>query len=202
MDKCQFPVTTVILAGGRGVRIGGGKGLQVLHDKPLIGWVLAAVSRDSAEVLINANETQELFGIFDRPVIGDQMQGWQGPLAGLHAALLHAQNNHVLTVPCDTPFLPHDLIARLRDGFNCLDAEAVVVVAGGYRQPAIALYRKNVQPKLIAFLESGGRKVNDWLDTLKLNEVVFENADEFENINTREELELAIQMVKSVQSEL
>lgn len=193
MDKCLFPVTSVILAGGRGIRIGGGKGLQLLHGKPLTSWVLEAVSRDSAEILINANDAEDEFGIFGCPVLADQIQGWQGPLAGLHVALLNAQSDYVMTVPCDTPFLPHDLIARLCDGFNRMDAEAVVVVAGVYRQPTIALYRKSVLPKLTAYLESGGRKVNDWLDSLQLCEVVFDNAACFDNINTREDLARAAQ---------
>ncbi len=194
MDKAQFPVTTVILAGGLGKRIGGNKGLQYLNGKPLLGWVLAAVSRDSVEVLINANESREAYAQFGCRVIADKIPGWQGPLAGLHVALLSAHSDLVMTVPCDTPFLPEELIPRLSGILDLQASEAVVAVTGGYRQPAIALYKKEVLPKLLAYIDAGGRKVNDWLDTLKLSEVVFDNEIDFDNINTYEDLTRANQL--------
>lgn len=185
------PVTTVILAGGQGKRIGGDKGLQMLHGKALIGWVLEAVRQESAEILINANSSSVAYTGFGYQVVADQLPDWQGPLAGLHTALLSAANDYVMTVPCDTPFLPADLLSRLQRGLLEQSAEASVAVAGGRRQPAIALYHKNVLPKLVAYMEAGGRKVNDWLDRLRLVEVVFDNAAEFDNINTQEDLALA-----------
>lgn len=197
MEKQHSPVVTVILAGGQGVRIGGNKGLQVLCGRPLIAWVCEAVSRDSVEVLISANDAKDKYGNFGYRVISDQIPDRAGPLAGLHAALTYIQTDFAMTVPCDTPFLPFDLITRLYAGFNQPEVEAVVAVAGGYRQPTIAIYRKNVMPKLIEFLGSGGRKVNDWLDSLRLNEVVFDNAGCFENINTPEDLARAEQIASS-----
>ncbi len=182
------PVTTVILAGGLGTRIGGDKGLQILHGRALISWVLDAVSTDSAEVFINANDADGAYAHFGYRVIADQIPDWPGPLAGLHAALLCAATDYVMTVPCDTPFLPDDLIARLVAAQNLHSTEVVVAVAGGRRQPAVALYRKNVLPKLLAYLASGKRKVNDWLESLQLSEVVFDNAAEFDNINSQEDL--------------
>lgn len=190
----DIPVTTVILAGGLGTRIGGDKGLQTLHERPLIGWVLDAVSHDSDEVLINANDAQGAYGHFGCRVISDQIPDWPGPLAGLHAALLCSHTDYVMTVPCDTPFLPDDLITRLFDTQSLNATEAAVAVVGGRRQPTIALYKKSVLPKLLAYLDSGGRKVNDWLDTLQLNEVIFDNVADFDNINTPEDLARARQM--------
>lgn len=182
------PVTTVILAGGLGRRIGGDKGLQTLHGKALISWVLEAIRRGSDEILINANNGQGAYQNFGFNVIADQLPDWPGPLAGLHAALLCAQHDYVMTVPCDTPFLPADLISELQSGLSLQETEAVVAVVAGRRQPAIALYRKSVLPKLTAYLGAGGRKVNDWLDSLQLSEVVFDNVADFDNINSQEDL--------------
>ena len=187
----SIAVTTVILAGGLGKRIGGDKGLQILHGKPLISWVLAAVKQGSAGILINANSAAAAYTDFGYPVIADQLPDWPGPLAGLHAALLSAKTDYVMTVPCDTPFLPVNLIARLQHELLAQGAEAVVALTGGRRQPAIALYRHSVRPKLVAYLAGGGRKVNDWLDGLLLSELVFDNVGEFENINSQEDLVLA-----------
>lgn len=197
MAKPHTAVTTVILAGGLGRRIGGDKGLQCLHGRALIAWVLDAVRRDSDEILINANTAQEAYAHFGYRVIADQLPDWQGPLAGLHAALLCAKTDYVMTVPCDTPFLPENLLVRLLDTLKQGSTEAVVAVTGGHRQPAIALYRKNVLPGLLAFLESGGRKVNDWLDTLQLSEVVFDNDADFDNINTLDDLARATERISS-----
>lgn len=191
MGNCPFQVTTVILAGGLGKRIGGDKGLQTLHGKALISWVMESVLRDSDEILINANNTSPAYLDFGVKVVADQLPDWLGPLAGLHAALLCAQHDYVMAVPCDTPFLPSNLIALLLRELNLQASEAAVAVAGGRRQPAIALYHKRVLPKLVTYLAGGGRKVNDWLDCLQLSEVVFDNVAEFDNINSQEDLALA-----------
>lgn len=179
-------ISTVILAGGQGSRIGGDKGLQVLHGRPLLAWVLDAIREQSDEVLISANGNRGEYAGFGYPVIADQMPGL-GPLAGLQAALHHAQHDRIVSVPCDTPYLPGDLIAWLSATVG--DAEAAVAAVEGRRQPAIALYRKSVLPRLNAYLDGGERKVGGWLETLHVNEVVFDNADAFININTRQELE-------------
>jgi molybdopterin-guanine dinucleotide biosynthesis protein A len=200
MPASQFPVTTVILAGGLGTRIGGDKGLQLLHDRALISWVKDAVSRDSEEVLINANDAQGAYANFGNRVIADLIPDWPGPLAGLHAALSVAQTEYVMTVPCDTPFLPDDLIARLAAVQSMNASEAAVAVTGGRRQPTIALYHKSVLPKLQAYLAAGGRKVNDWLDSLRLSEVVFDNGANFDNINSRDDLARASQMPLKVRN--
>lgn len=197
MAKPHTAVTTVILAGGLGRRIGGDKGLQSLQGRALIDWVLVAVRRDSDEILINANTAQEAYAHFGYRVIADQLPDWQGPLAGLHAALLCAKTDYVMTVPCDTPFLPDNLLARLLDALMQCSTDAAVAVAGGYRQPAIALYRRNVLPRLLAYLDSGGRKVSDWLDTLQVSEVVFDNESDFDNINTLDDLARAAERISS-----
>ena len=189
----QRAITTVILAGGLGTRIGGAKGLQSLHERALIDWVLDTISQQSDEVLINANE-HDAYVRFGHRIIADQTPGWPGPLAGLQSALRYARHDWVACIPCDTPFLPDDLIARLFAAASAHAAEAAVAVAAGRRQPTIALYHKSVLPRLDAYLDSGGRKVADWQNTLHLSEAVFDNADAFININSPDDLTQASQM--------
>ena len=187
-------ITTVILAGGLGKRIGGDKGLQTLHGRVLIDWVLGAVSSQSAEVLINVNGEPGAYARFGRHIIADETSGWAGPLAGLQSAMRYARHDWVACVPCDTPFLPDDLLGRLFAAASMNAAEAVVAVAEGERQPAVALYHRNVLPGLDAYLASGGRKIKVWQDTLRLSEVVFDNADAFININSQDDLSQANQI--------
>lgn len=182
------PITTVILAGGQGKRMGGDKGLQNLHGRALIAWVLDSVRAQSDEVLLSANDKHAEYAVFGCSVIADHMPDWAGPLAGLQAAMRGARNAWVMSVPCDTPFLPPDLIVRLHAALAAEGCEAAVAVVAGRRQPAIALYRRDVLPRLDAYLAAGGRKVNDWLNSLQLCEVEFENAEAFANINSQEEL--------------
>ncbi|HEY6093312.1 MAG TPA: molybdenum cofactor guanylyltransferase MobA [Gallionellaceae bacterium] len=187
------PITTVLLAGGQGSRMGGDKGLQLLHGKALLAWVLERVRPHSDEVLLSANDKHEVYGQFGCPLLSDHLPGYAGPLAGLQAALHRARNDWVLSVPCDTPWLPADLLPRLYAALHASTAEAAVASAGGRRHPAIALYRKSVQPQLDAYLAGGGRKVNDWLNSLQLREVEFEDEAAFANINSREDLARANQ---------
>lgn len=195
LEATQPAITSVILAGGLGTRIGGAKGLQPLHGRALIGWVLDSVSRQSAEVLINANGVPDAYLCFGYPVIADETPDWPGPLAGLQSALRLARHDWVASVPCDTPFLPDDLIARLYKAVSTTTTmDAAVAVVAGKRQPTIALYRKNVLPKLDAYLNSGGRKVNGWLETLHVSEALIDDAIAFTNINTLDDLAHASQI--------
>lgn len=192
----QHHISTVILAGGLGTRIGGDKALQLLRGRPLIDWVLEAVAPQSGEVLINANAHAATFAARGCRVIADHLPDSAGPLAGVQAALRAARCDWVASVPCDTPFLPADLIAKL---FAAIGSnEAAVAVVEGRRQPAVALYRKDVLPKLDALLENGGRKVGAWLDTLRLSEVVFDDPAAFININSLQDLAQASQPTQTL----
>ena len=182
----MIPVTTVILAGGQGKRMGGNKGLQLLRGRPLIQWVLDSVRPQSDEILISANSSRAEYPAFGFPVIADNLPEGAGPLAGLQSALLAARHEWVASVPCDTPFLPEDLIARLYAVIG--DAEAAVAVVDGKKQPTIALYRKRVSPRLAAYLASGKRKVGDWLEALPAHEACFDDPAGFINVNTLDEL--------------
>lgn len=163
------------------------KGLQPLRGKPMVEHVLARLSPQVGEIIINANQNAEAYGRFGHRVIGDDIAGFAGPLAGLHAGLKAARNPLVVTVPCDSPFLPTDLVSRLNKEIKNNDIS--VAKTGTQAHPVFALVRRSVLPNLEAFLAGGGRKIDAWYASLKHVEVLFDDeADAFRNINTLEEL--------------
>jgi molybdopterin-guanine dinucleotide biosynthesis protein A len=183
-------VTGVILAGGLGRRMGGiDKGLQELRGRPMAAWVVERLAPQVDELLINANQNGERYAAFGHRVVADRIAGFAGPLAGLHAALSTASHPLVATAPCDSPFLPPDLVARLSAALAKAGAELAVARTFAQAHPVFCLCRRTVLPHLNAFLESGGRKIDLWYSTLQVVEVAFDDeADAFENINTRDEL--------------
>lgn len=184
------PITGVILAGGRGSRMGNvDKGLKLLRGKPMVQWVAERFAPQVAEVLINANQNIDKYQILGYKVIPDEIDGFPGPLAGLHRGLTEAAHDLVATSPCDSPFLPSDLIARLRAAMEKAGAELAVAKTGDQPHPVFCLCRKTVLPGLTGFLAGGGRKIDAWYAKLKVVEVMFDDhADAFSNINTEEEL--------------
>ncbi len=183
-------ITGVILAGGRGRRMGGvDKGLQDLQGKPMVQWVLERLAPQVDSVLINANQNLPRYAGFDCPVLPDRIPDFAGPLAGLHAALAQAATPLVASVPCDSPFLPADLVQRLQAALVADQAELAVARAGGRVHRAFCLARRELLPKLDAYLAAGERKVGLWHDSLNVVEVDFDDeADAFDNINTPEQL--------------
>jgi molybdopterin-guanine dinucleotide biosynthesis protein A len=184
-------ITGVILAGGQGRRMGSvDKGLQPLRGKPMVQWVIERFAPQVDEILVNANQNLETYAQFGHRVIPDEIGGFAGPLAGLQRGLSAAGHDLVATVPCDSPFLPHDLIARLHAAMHAHAAEIAVAKTGNQPHPVFCLCRKSVLPGLTAFLASGGRKIDAWYSTLKVVEVLFDDeADAFSNINTQAELD-------------
>ncbi|HJV26803.1 MAG TPA: molybdenum cofactor guanylyltransferase MobA [Aromatoleum sp.] len=183
-------ITGVILAGGQGRRMGGvDKGLLELHGRPMAEWVIERLDPQVDELIINANQNAQRYAAFGRPVFPDDIAGFPGPLAGLHAALSRAQHPLVATAPCDSPFLPADLIERLHTALANAGAELAVARTFDQPHPVFCLCRREVLPHLNAFLASGGRKVDSWYATLKIIEVQFDDEEAaFRNINTRDEL--------------
>ncbi len=183
-------ITGVILAGGQGRRMGSvDKGLKILRGKPMVQWALERFAPQVDEVLINANQNLDVYAKFGYQVVPDDISGFAGPLAGLHRGLSTATHELIATVPCDSPFLPLDLIARLYVALNEQQADLAVARTGDQPHPVFCLCRKSVLPGLTAFLESGGRKIDAWYSVLKVAEVLFDDeAEAFSNINTVEEL--------------
>ena len=165
------------------------KGLQMLRGKPLVAWVLERFTPQVDEVLINANQNIEQYQALGHVVIPDDIGGFAGPLAGLHRGLSAATHALVATVPCDSPFLPLDLIERLHTALHEHNADLAVARTGDQPHPVFCLTRKAVLPSLTQFLESGGRKIDAWYAALNVIEVRFDDkADAFSNINTVAEL--------------
>ena len=186
-------VTGVVLAGGQGRRMGSvDKGLVVLDGKPMVRHVLERFAPQVDEVLINANQHHDEYAALGHRVISDTIGGFAGPLAGLHVALGVAAHALVATVPCDSPFLPADLVSRLRAALEAGNAQLAVARTFEQPHPVFALVKKDVLPHLTRFLDAGGRKIDAWYATLSTIEVAFDDeADAFRNINTTEELSAA-----------
>ena len=184
-------VTGIVLAGGLGRRMGGvDKGLQDLRGKPMVEWVLERFAPQVSEILINANQNRERYAAFGHAVVADDIGGFAGPLAGLHAGLKAANHDLVATVPCDSPFLPLDLVRRL-DSFLG-DNDLAVAKTGEQPHPVFVLTRRSIRENLERFLASGGRKIDAWYASLSVVEVSFDDeAEAFRNINTADELRQA-----------
>jgi molybdopterin-guanine dinucleotide biosynthesis protein A len=183
-------ITGIVLAGGQGSRMGGvDKGLQPFRGRPMVAHAIERLAPQVDELLVNANRNPEAYAVFGHRVIADEIEGFAGPLAGFERGLAHASGDLVVTVPCDSPFLPTDLVARLRAGLEREGADLAVAKTGDQPHPVFSLMRRGVHESLRAFLGSGQRKIDKWYAALAVVEVAFDDeAGAFRNINTREEL--------------
>lgn len=185
----QPKISVVILAGGRARRMGGtDKGLVTLGGQPMISWVIKSIAPQADELMISANRNLDRYRQFGHPVLPDASPDFQGPLAGLLSAMQEAAHPLVLSVPCDTPFLPADLVERLARALEESGADIAVPAAGGQAHRAVCLCRKSLLPGLAQFLEQGGRRVGEWQSMLRRIEVPFDDEHAFLNLNTLDEL--------------
>lgn len=184
-------ISGVILAGGLARRMGGvDKGLIAFAGKPMIAHVVERLRPQVDEILINANREIDQYEVYGYPVIPDEIEGFAGPLAGLHRGMSAANQPFVLTVPCDSPFLPADLASRLMQALRQADADLAVAKTGTQAHPVFCLCRTSLKNHLQNYLQGGGRKIDAWYNTLKVVEVAFDDQPQaFANINTLEELE-------------
>jgi molybdopterin-guanine dinucleotide biosynthesis protein A len=183
-------VTGLILAGGLARRMGGGdKGLRLFRGRPMVAHAIERLAPQVDALLINANQNRESYATLGYPVVADVIEGYAGPLAGLHAGLSACATPLLVTSPCDSPFLPLDLVAKLYAALELDAAQLAMARSGGWNQPVFALCRREVLDSLSAFLAAGGRKVDAWYAALKVVEVPFPDEAGFANINTPEDLE-------------
>ena len=192
-SRADRRITGVLLAGGQGSRMGGvDKGLVELAGRPMAAHALERLAPQVDELIINANQNPVAWQAFGYPVFGDDIDGFAGPLAGLHAALMRAHHPFVVTAPCDSPFLPVDLVERLATALHAAGAQLAVAKTFDQPHPVFCLCRRDVAGHLGAFLASGGRKIDRWYASLNIVEVPFDDEEAaFRNINTRAELEAA-----------
>jgi molybdopterin-guanine dinucleotide biosynthesis protein A len=183
-------VTGIVLAGGQGRRMGGvDKGLVLLDGRALAEHVIARLAPQVGTLIVNANQNAERYAAFGYPIVADAVGGFAGPLAGLHAGMTQAHSTYVVTAPCDSPFLPRDLVARLAGALAEADAQLAAARTFDQPHPVFALVRRDTLPHLTDFLAAGGRKIDLWYASLRFIEVPFDDeADAFRNINTREDL--------------
>ncbi len=179
-----------ILAGGRATRMQGeDKGLLDLNGKPLVAHVIEQLRPQVAHICISANRHVSQYQRYGVAVIRDNLEGFLGPLAGIHAALLTCQQEWLLTVPVDCPFLPGDLVQRLSQAVTATQRPVAVVHDGNGLQPAFCLLHHSLINDLQGFLEQGERKTGQWLRQHEpaLTDYA-DNPDAFININSPADL--------------
>ena len=166
------------------------KGLQAFRGRRLVDHVYERFAPQVRGVIINANQNHDEYRTFGVRVVSDAIGGYAGPLAGLHAGLSVSKRPFLAAVPCDSPFLPADLVERLFQRLDEAGAELAVAKTGDRPHPVFSLMRRGVLDHLTEFLKGGGRKIDAWYATLIVVEVGFDDEPEaFSNINTREELQ-------------
>ena len=183
-------ITGVVLAGGRGRRMGGeDKGLLPFHGRPLASHALDTLGEVAGSRLINANRNLEAYESLGFPVIQDANDRFDGPLAGLLSAMRAAATPYVLTVPCDTPRLTGQLLQRLADRLETSGAVIAVAHDGERLHPVVMLAKTCLVDDLQAYLDAGERKVEHWIRRHCWLSVDFSDAaDALVNINTPDDL--------------
>ena len=169
-------ITGLVLAGGRGSRMGGvDKGLQLLRGRPLFHWVVDRLQPQVGPLLINANRNLQAYSAQGLRVVSDADDSFAGPLAGLLAGLQACETEWLLSAPCDTPLLPLDLAERLSAAAYAATADLAVPVSANAQdaapgevarpqiQPVFCLLRASLKSSLADYLQSGGRKIDTWL---------------------------------------
>ena len=185
----QSKVSGVVLAGGLARRMQmQDKGLLIFRDRPLVSYPLAAISPLVDDLMISANRNSELYSQFGYPVIADHSDSFDGPLAGILAAMQAAKNPLLLVSPCDSPLVQTQDFQRLLAG---LSAEIDIAVAydGERLHPVFLALKTGLQTDLFAYLRRGERKLESWLRALRLAKIDFSDRPQiFANINTPAEL--------------
>ncbi|CAG7857787.1 molybdenum cofactor guanylyltransferase [biofilm metagenome] len=186
----QTKVTGVILAGGLARRMGNqDKGLVRFRRKPLISYAIAAMSEVADETIINANRNLDGYQQFGLPVVSDQTDSFDGPLAGILTSMIYAQTGILLVMPCDMPFVKARHIQQLLTALLENQADVAVAFDGTRLHPVFLAINTDLMSSLQAYLDSGRRKVETWLEQQRLAKVDFiGEAEIFININSMAEL--------------
>jgi len=195
------PITALLLAGGRGSRMGGvDKGLQAFGGVPLAAHALARLREQTlvpSQIAINANRNLDAYGALGTPVWPDALPDFAGPLAGFLAGLQHCETPLLLTLPCDVPRFSLSLCERLAHALLAQEAEIAMVAApeddGPPRtQPVFCLLRRELRDSLARFMAAGGRKIDAWTAQHRQVIVPFDSPNDdpraFANANTLAEL--------------
>jgi molybdopterin-guanine dinucleotide biosynthesis protein A len=188
-------ITGLVLAGGRGSRMGGvDKGLQPHCGMPLALHTLLRLAPQVGAAMINANRNLAAYEAMGVPVWPDALPDYPGPLAGFLAGLERCETAYLVTVPCDTPNFPADLVERLAAALEQADADIAIAATpepDGTRQeqPVFCLLRATLLESLVRATTAGERKIDRWVKQHANVEVLFDDADAFFNANTIAELQ-------------
>ncbi len=191
----RFQIAGSILAGGAGQRMGGvDKGLLELAGKPMVAWAIERLAPQVAQIMINANRSREQYLDYAGDVVADASyseETYAGPLAGFLASMRATDAPYLLTLPCNAPFAPPDLGARLGTALQESGARIAIAQAGGRLHPVHALISTSLQNNLAEALAAGERGVARWCESQNCVRVNFDDvADAFINVNTPDELEM------------
>jgi len=183
-------ITGVILAGGQARRMEGqDKGLVLLNDKPMIEYVIDVLKPQVGKLLINANRNYDKYSKYRFDIISDELSGYCGPLAGMASALNKTETAYMLTAPCDSPFIPGDLVQRLVTALESEDADISVAHNGERMQPVFCLMKKELISSMNEFLNNGERKIDAWFSRHALAIADFSDIPKtFDNLNTLEDI--------------
>jgi len=208
-QDAKLVITGLILAGGCAHRMQRrDKGLQELDGKSLVARVIDRLAPQVSNLVINANRHLSVYTRFGFTVYSDinfsALEGklnYAGPLAGLEVGLIHCKTPYLLTVPCDSPFLPTNLAARLLTALQHQAADIAIACTGEVThprtQPVFCLVKSALLEQLQQYLASGGRKMDGWYGQRTVAKVYFPDETEFKNINTVEELQACSMTKKS-----
>jgi molybdenum cofactor guanylyltransferase len=178
-------ITGVVLAGGRGSRMGGeDKGLVALNGRAMVEHVIARLRPQVGQLLISANRNHARYAAFGYSVVPDLLADYQGPLAGMAAALQAATTPYVVTVPCDSPLMATDVVDRLAQALVREDAEVSVAHDGSRTHPVFLMVKRALLPSLLEFLDAGERKIDRWFARHRVALADFRDCPEsFVNVN-------------------
>ncbi len=185
-------ITGVILAGGRARRMNHqDKGLVCYRSRPLVDYAITALAPLVHDTLINANRHHEQYQQFGLPVVADQTDSFDGPLAGILTAMIYSDADVLLIVPCDAPLITTVHLQKLLTVRAELNADIAVAFDGERLHPVFLAIHTRLKTSLQNYLASGERKVQTWLAQHNTVQVDFSDAPEiFTNINTLAELSL------------
>jgi molybdenum cofactor guanylyltransferase len=197
MVMSHAAIPGVLLAGGLARRMGGGdKPMRQIGGRSILERVIARLTPQCGELILNANGDPARFAPFGLPVIPDTVADFPGPLAGVLAALDWAAAHRpgvslVLSAAADCPFLPRDLVARLHQAMLNEDAQLAVAASGGQSHPVIGLWRVALRDELRqALVQDNIRRVDRWTARYRLATVAWPITplDPFFNANTVEDV--------------
>lgn len=194
MTIAREDITGIVLAGGRGSRMGGvDKGLQNHRGVPLALHALLRLQPQVGHTMLNANRNLAAYESMGVPVWPDTEGDFPGPLAGVLVGLERCETPYLATVPCDTPNFPPDLVERLAHALVAEGADLAMAATREHgeikREPVFCLLKATLLESLIDYLQRGERKIDRWTAQHRVATVVFDDAAAFDNANTAEELQ-------------